>query len=176
MVFWEAGDEKPRKTINLLKENLILFDGWSSYSKKFLGDFEDQINLYEIVSSYWKKVMKFYQWFQKRQEQIHRVDLRKLRQKEVELFRLTLEDDIDMSFAFSKTKIPHRKDHIFARLFTSPEFDEIEKINRNSPERPLRAIEILEENYFTISEQLKERIIKLYSLPDILPDLPEKEA
>lgn len=134
----------------------------------------ENVDVLEIAAEYTEKVMAFYEWFQSRQEEIHVDELRRFREKESQLLFLMLEDKIDMSFAQSRQGVPHRKDDIFTSIFTSREFGELEKIPRDSPNRPLRAIELLEQRFFPISEETKQKIIRLYELPDILPKQDDK--
>jgi hypothetical protein len=167
---WKQGDEKPTMTFNLLKVDLESFDGWSVTAKKYLDGVTEKVNILEVAVKYREKVIAFYEWFQSRQGEIHAGELRYFREKESQLLSLMLEDKIDMSFAQSRQGIPHQKDDVFTSIFTSPEFDELEKIPRDSPNRPLRAIELLEQRLFPISQEMKQNIIRLYELPDILPE------
>jgi hypothetical protein len=173
---WNQGDEKISRSFNLLKEDLISFDGWSATALKYLEHANEKISILQIIKEYRDKVIEFYIWFQKRQEEIHADELERFKKKESELLSLMLEDKIDMSFAESRQGIPHRKDDIFISIFTSREFDEIDAIPRNSPNRALRAIEILEEKFFRINDQTKAKIIELYTLPDITPQLDGRET
>lgn len=173
---WNQGDEKVTRSFNLLKEDLESFDGWSATAHKYLEQVNEKVDILQISKLYREKVIGFYIWFQKRQEEIHAEELERFKKKESELLSLTLEDKIDMSFAESRQGLPHKKDEIFTSIFTSREFDEIEAIPRNSPARALRAIEILEERFFRINEQIKARIIELYALPDITAQVNEQES
>ena len=67
-----------------------------------------------------------------------------------------------MSFAESSQGIPHLKDEIFTLIFTSNEFDELERIPRDSIQRPERAIELLEQGHFSVPEEIKQKIFQLY--------------
>ena len=171
---WKQGNQKPTRTFNLLRADLESFDGWSATARKYLDAVAENVDVLEIAAEYTEKVMAFYEWFQSRQEEIHVDELRRFREKESQLLFLMLEDKIDMSFAQSRQGVPHRKDDIFTSIFTSREFGELEKIPRDSPNRPLRAIELLEQRFFPISEETKQKIIRLYELPDILPKQDDK--
>jgi hypothetical protein len=166
---WEQGAEKPTITFNLLKVDLESFDRWSATAKKYLDDVDEKVNVLEVATQYREKVIAFYEWFQSRQEEIHASEIQRFRKKESEILSLTLEQKIDTSFAQSRQKLPHRKDEIFTSIFTSREFDELENIPRDSQNRPLRAVELLEERFFSIPDGTKQKIIQLYELPDILP-------
>ena len=172
----EPGDEILHRTFNLLKADLESFDSWSATARKYLDAVAERVDLLEVAAEYRRKVIVFCEWFQSRQREIHADDLRRFREKENQLLSLMLEDKIDMSFARSRQGVSHRKDNIFTSLFASREFDELEIIPRDSPKRPLRAIELLEQRFFPISEETKQRIVQLYELPDILPKQNDESA
>jgi hypothetical protein len=107
-------------------------------------------------------VITFYQWFQSRQEEIHKEEIQRFRDKERELLLLMLEGNIDHYYAEVKQGLPHNKDDIFLSTFTSKELAELEGIPIESPQRALRAIALLEERFFQVPQEMKERIIRLY--------------
>ncbi len=53
--------------------------GWSPLSKDYLNTLGKKVRLGDIVDRYATGVIDFYQWFGKRQEEIHRKELEKLR-------------------------------------------------------------------------------------------------
>ena len=167
---WQKGGEGESRSFNLLKADLESFDGWTATAQRYLDTIDEKVDILKVATEYRRKVITFYQWFQSRQEEIHSDDLHRFKEKEAQLMSLMLEDKIDMSFAKSNQNIPHRKDEIFTSIFTSKEFDELDKLPRDSQDRPRRAIEMLEERFFPIGEEIKQRIIKLYELPDIVPE------
>ncbi len=165
---WKRGDERESRTFNLHKDDLATFEGWSATARKYLDEVDEKVDILVVATEYREKVIAFYRWFQTRQAEIHSSDIRRFKEKEAQLLSLMLEDKIDMVFAESRQGLPHRKDDVFTSIFTSREFDELEGIPRRSLERPLRAIELLEERFFPITEKMKQRIIELYKLPDII--------
>ena len=167
---WERGDERQTRTFNLHKADLETFDGWSATARRYLEEIDEKVDILVVTTEYRRKVIDFYQWFQSRQEEIHSDDLRRFKEQEAQLLSLMLDDKIDLSFAESQQGVPHRKDEIFTSIFTSREFDELEDIPRHSQNRPLRAIEMLDERFFRIAEETKQKIVELYKLPDILPE------
>lgn len=171
---WESGDARPTRTFRLLREDLEAFDGWSATARKYLVTAGNEIDILRVTTEYRDKIISFYTWFQARQQEIHREDIERYREQERKLFLLILEDKLENAFAKSEQGIPHRKDEIFASVFTSKEFEEIERIPRDSQERPSRAIELLEQRFFLIPQEMKEQIISLYRLPDILGSAGEK--
>ena len=172
---WQQGDDKETRTFNLLREDLETFDGWSNAAKRYLDTIVVKVEVLSVAAQYRNKVISFYEWFKSRQQEIHASELQRFGEKENKLMLLTLEDKIDMSFAQSQQGIPHRKDEIFTSIFASNEFNELENIPRDSLQRPLRAIQLLEQRHLSIPEETKQKIISLYQLPDILPQT-DKQA
>lgn len=57
--------------INLNLSHLRLWDGWSSKAKEFLNTSEEAIRLDEVTNGYTANVEEFYNWFKKRQQELH---------------------------------------------------------------------------------------------------------
>jgi uncharacterized protein YjgD (DUF1641 family) len=53
---------EPRKTIYIFKKELLLWDGWTSASKRFIAQSEDKIHLNEIINSHFEEFLKFQNW------------------------------------------------------------------------------------------------------------------
>ena len=161
-VSWQQGDARPVRTVSLLVEDLRTFDEWTAPAKKHLDSIDEKVEILTIATAYRDKVIAFYQWFQSRQAEIHKEEIERFRAKERELLLLMLEDKIDQYYAEVKQGLPHNKDDIFLSIFTSKEFAELQGIPIDSPQRPARALELLEERFFQVPEETKERIIRLY--------------
>lgn len=166
-VSWTQGDQRPTRAFSLLKTDLESFDGWSTTARKYLATVTEAVDIARMAAEYRDKVIAFYKWYQSRQEEIHADDLHRFREKERQLLSLMLEEKIALSFAESRQGVPHRKDDIFTSVFTSREFDDLERIPRDSPDHALRAIELLEQRFFLVSEETKQSIVRLFALPDI---------
>lgn len=166
---WNRGDERVSRTVNLLVEDLRMFEDWSATATRYLDTAGEKVDVLEVATHYRNKVIAFYEWFQSRQGEIHAEEIQRFREKERELLLLMLEDEIDICFAKSRQGIPYRKEEIFLSIFTSKEFEEIDSIPPDSNRRSARAIELLEERYFPVPEEIKQKIHRLYQQPDVSP-------
>ena len=149
------------RTIELVKEDLISFDGWNSTAKKFLVSFEEKIDVLAIASEYRLKVLSFYKWFQLRQREIHSQEFEVMREKEGEISMRMLEMRIKSSYARNKENGPHERDEIFLSMLDSAELEELDLIPIDSDERPMRGIAIVEK-LFPIPADLQAQIIEWY--------------
>jgi hypothetical protein len=161
-VSWNQGDARPTRTVSLLVEDLKTFDGWTPVARKYLDTINEKIEIVTLATAYRDKVITFYQWFQSRQEEIHKEEIQRFRDKDRELLLLMLDGNIDRYYAEAKQGLPHNKDDVFLSIFTSKEFTELEGIPIESPQRALRAIALLEERFFQTPQEMKEKIIRLY--------------
>jgi len=166
-VSMNKGDEKVAKTFNLLVDDLLTFDGWSAPAKKYLATIDAKVEILKIAIEYRNKVIAFYQWFQARQNEIHLDEFHRFKTKEQELLFLMLEDKIDICFAKSRQGIPYDKKEIFLSIFTSREYEEIKVFPDGSIEQGFKAIELLEQKFFDLSEEIKERVLQLYQAPNL---------
>jgi hypothetical protein len=163
---WKQGDNRPTRTFSLVLEDLRTFDGWSATAKKYLEIAGELIDVLEVATEYRDKVIDFYEWFQSRQEEIHEDELRRFREKERELLLLQLDDKVDVGLAMCRQSVPYRRDEVFTSIFTSREFEELDSMPPDSDERATRAIELLEERFFPVPEEIKRKIRVLYRGPD----------
>jgi len=160
-VSWKPGDERETRTIWLLKDDLVSFDGWSAPAKAFLATVADNVNVLETATTFREKVIDFNRWFQERQQQIHAPEIENYRVKENELLTLTLEDKIELALANKDRDIPRERDEIFLSIFSSSEFAELETFALDSPERAERATELLQ-RYYPVPEHIKQGIMRWY--------------
>ncbi len=163
----ELPQSEPRYTLYLQKADLLTFSDWSAPAKKFLEPIEEKIDLIQVATEYREKVLAFHQWFGLKRREIHAEEIRRFRDKEKEVLLLILQQHVAMTEADTKRGLINRKDEMFTSFLSAHEFDELESIPRNSLERPLRAIEMVEKKGFKLPEDLKQRIIELYKHPDI---------
>jgi hypothetical protein len=158
----KSSKDRLTRTITLPREEIEAFDDWSADAKKYLNTIKDEVNILEVATSYRNKVIKFYEWFQLRQEEIHSEELKRFQQKEERLLLLMLEDNIDIYLA-NPGGIYKEREEVFLQLFSSREYEQLRSLPDHSRERPARAIELLEE-HFIISDELKEKIYRLYKV------------
>jgi hypothetical protein len=57
--------------INLNLSQLRLWEGWSKKAKEYLNGSEEKIRLDEVTNGYTAIVEEFYNWFKKRQQELH---------------------------------------------------------------------------------------------------------
>jgi ribosomal 50S subunit-recycling heat shock protein len=154
-------------TFNLLKDDLLTWDGWKPPSKKFLTTIDTKVEILKIASDYKNKVFDFQRWFHTRQEEIHSEEFQCIRTKERELLFLKLENNIDSCYSKSQQSTPFKKSEIFLSIVTSKEYRELKVLSEGSFEQGIRAIELLEQEFFAVPEELKQKILKLYKEPNL---------
>lgn len=167
--YFETMQHEPKYTFFLLRDDLLAFRDWSSLAKNFLKE-KEKVDVLEVAGLYRERVLKFHHWFSIKRREIHADKIKSFRERENEVLFLILEDKIEFTEALSKQEFPHKKDEIFLSFFSSSDFDKLEKIPRDSLDRPLQAIKWIEERHFQLPEKMKKRIIDLYKLPDIIPE------
>lgn len=168
--FFKTMEHEPSFAFYLRKDDLLTFKDWTSPSKKFLNQIENEVDFLEVAGLYRDKVLKFHTWFNNKRKEIHTEEIERFQERENKLLLLELEDHIEFTAALSIQGFPHRKDDLFLPFFSPSDFDKLEQIPRESQERPLQAIKWIEERHFRLPDKIKERIIALYKLPDIIPD------
>jgi hypothetical protein len=154
-------------TFNLLKDNLLTWGRWKQPSKKFLTAIDSKVEILKIASDYKNKVFDFQRWFHTRQEEIHSEEFQCIRTKERELLLLKLENNIDECYSKSLQGTPFEKIEIFLSIVTSKEYRELEALPEDSSVQGVRAIELLEQEFFTIPEELKQKILQLFQKPNL---------
>jgi hypothetical protein len=155
-----------QKQIILLLEDLKTFDSWSSVAKKYMSSQKEHIDILEVATRYQEKVMAFYQWFQSRQIEIHSDELKAFEIKQTEFSLLILEGRVNACLN-SKQDIPYRLEELFLGIFSSDDFEAIEKLPVSSPDRSILSMKMLEK-YYCISDKLREKILHLYREPGFL--------
>jgi hypothetical protein len=159
--------ENLTRTIELPREEIEEFNDWSSLAKEYLNTIEGGVDILTVVTTYRNKVLKFYEWFQFRQREIHSVEIKRFRDKEANLLLLMLDEKIDGYLANPNRMNKEIEEvflHIFLHIFSSKEFAELRNLPDNSVERASRAVQLLEE-HFSIPDELSDKIFRLYSIP-----------
>ncbi len=149
------------KAIHLSKTGLLeSSDMWTDLAKQFLSQQPEEIDILRIVTDYCNKVNAFQDWFQQREREIFAEEVAEFMDKQAEKFRLRIELEIDARKDFHGI-YPLRKEDVFLYVFSSQDFDVLEKTPPDSFERAEKAISIVE-SYFPISQELKDKIKALY--------------
>jgi hypothetical protein len=163
---WSEENERLARTIGPSLDNLRSFSRWTPEAKTYLRSLDKQVDLLEVAIAYRSKVVSFYQWFGARQSEIHAVELQSLEAKRTDLTLMELEDKVDVCLAWDGEGMPFRNDEVFLGIFSSKEFEALEKIDTQSPDHAAHAIQILD-NYVPVSENLKGKITRMYQLPGL---------
>lgn len=158
----EEGMTEQKQSI-LMLDDLKTFDSWNSHAKKFIDSQGEAIDILEVASAYREKVITFYKWFQSRQIDIHSDELKRFESKQEEFALLMFESRINACLN-NETDISYRGEEIFLGIFSSSDFEAIEQIPIDSSERLKLSLKILE-GYYTVSDELKEKICQLYETP-----------
>ena len=158
----EDGMVEQRQSV-LILDDLKTFDKWNSTAKKYMSSLQEDVDILEVATFYREKVMAFYQWFQSRQLEIHSAELERFKAKQTEFALLILEGRVNACLN-NKEDMPNRGEEIFLGIFVSDDFDALEGLPVNSPDRAELAIETLKK-YSPVSDELRQKIRQLYNEP-----------
>jgi hypothetical protein len=75
-----------RYEIKIKKSELLLFKEWSNPSKEFLNQLKDSLDIYDLVNNYKTSIINFYEWVQKRLDNIHAQDRVAIKEKRKEYY------------------------------------------------------------------------------------------
>ncbi|MCX6681043.1 MAG: hypothetical protein NTX42_11875 [Methanothrix sp.] len=67
----KSKESEETNSILLDLSSLRSWDGWKAKSKEYLNNAKDHINLYEIIVAYESLVINFFDWFQRRQNELY---------------------------------------------------------------------------------------------------------
>jgi hypothetical protein len=151
---------KMKKTVNLLKEDLRIFDSWNATAIKYLDSIKERVDVYELITIYHKKVLDFHVWFNSRQKEIHKIEFDLLRKKEEELLTAQLDHFLDTALSI-KEKSNSGEVDIFYGIFNSRDYKELSGMPMNEPKRCARAIELIE-MHLPVSDNIKKKINAWY--------------
>jgi hypothetical protein len=155
------GEKEVKISVNLIKEDLLAFDGWNPQAKEFIRSFESNINILSIINEYKEKVVEFHGWFTKRQEEIHLKEFDNFKQLNNEYIGLYLENKIKELLERGLSN--YERDDVFIGIFLEGEFRELDKIQKLSSDKVTTVISMLEK-YIPVSEDLKKTIHQWYRL------------
>ncbi|GEM_PF-2418516 len=88
--------------IILTNDNIMLFKGWNSKAKQYIEGLNGDLNILVMIDDYHTLVAEFYQWFIKRQGEIHKEEVSTLLKMERNLKEQKLREMIS-HFTTSKT-------------------------------------------------------------------------
>lgn len=96
---WTKATGIMERTVRLSLVDLKGFK-WSSTAKQFFTAQTEDIDLLKLTNAYHEKVTAFYQWFQRRQEQLHATDFKKVAEAKQQMLRLALPDILNSTLQF----------------------------------------------------------------------------
>ncbi len=153
---WNQGDQRPKRSIKLLKRDLNTFSGWNSKAKNYLMGEDEKIDLISVIDIYKDKILNFHSWLRKRQGEIHAAEFKVLRDKEKEV--LVAQIVMFLNGALKNDRMQYSgEDEIFYGIFTSKDYEELEAYSWDSPARSKRAIELLKQR-LDVPEDVIRRI------------------
>ena len=81
----ETGKDKTVQTFLLEKSDLLRWKKWSDKGKPFLNQSEEQINLLNLIDSYYSEVNSFFIWIMDHLEELHAEDIKWLNEMNAKL-------------------------------------------------------------------------------------------
>lgn len=96
---WKKATGMMERTVRLRLTDLEHFK-WSSTAKQFLVEQTEDINLLTLIDGYNEKVADFYQWFQRRQKELHAQDFKKVLEAKEDMRRLAIPDILNSILQF----------------------------------------------------------------------------
>ena len=139
----------------LAKNDLLLFEGWSSTAKMYLEPIEKNVHITEVASLYREKVISFYQWFQTRYSEILQEEISEFKEKETELLTLQLEEQVAIFEANSEIQRDPRQ--LFSYVLTDEEYSYILSLQKEKADYESKIINLVEQR-LSLSESIKVRI------------------
>ncbi len=147
-------------TVFLAQKDLRQFDGWNAKAKQYLNEHKGDINILETIDKYRNKVVDFYKWFLRRQDEIHAEEISRFEAKQSQAGILFFEWKINACLK-NKGSMPFRGEEIYNGILTREEFEILEKLPKESPARLSLAIEFVEKR-FKLPTALKKKLSQLY--------------
>lgn len=135
------------------------FSGWSSFSKKFLSEQTDDIDLLRLVNEYHQLIINFYDWFISRQMEIHTDGNKKVEDHISKIRALEISNYLTIFVGQSKSKSEFESE-IF-RYFPDDELKAI-KNSFTRADRVENMLKLLKKASFVNFEQ-ETLIRKIYS-------------
>ena len=159
---WEHQSDSTQRTAVIFKEDLASFAKWPGPARAYISSLDRGVEIVPLCREYRAKVLKFYEWFQLQQNEIHRDELARFEEKEAQLLRLQLEDMLDRCIA-SRDDLRCSEQALFFHIFLMGDY-QILADQASLPARAEEAIRLLEHR-FPIGDTLKNKIRIAYSVP-----------
>ena len=160
---WDDPASQPLRTAIILQEDLLAFDEWGEKAMEYLAAADRGVDILEATEKYRTSVLKFYEWFQTKQNEIHAADLQEFRQKEGRLLRLLLEDKLDRCIATPDGRSCAERT-LFFHVFLKADYEQLAGVPRTPDARSKKALELLASRMPT-DAQLREKLETAYAQP-----------
>ena len=158
-----SGGRYVRK-IQLPLSSLLTFEEWGEKANAYLSTIKDGVDIQQVATMYYDKVMAFHQWVQEQHEKIYAEDFQRFREKEREVLLLDLEINIEHHLlAISKGNNILKRLDVFTHVLSSGDFARLEQEPLILHEQACLAITLYEQRLETsLPKKIKEKIFQLY--------------
>lgn len=153
--------------VTLPLQALRAYKGWNARAKKYLDRLTMDVDILEVATIYRNKVLAFNEWFMQRQRQIADASqpIGPERNREIMEFRRmllrSLENQIVVQLE-NKLASHFIERELFVNFLTPDNFLELDMMPPDSPARPTRVIQIIE-NTIDVPNNVKQEIHRLYT-------------
>ena len=157
----------------LSKTALLQSDRWNATATRFLEDAADFIRLRDVISDYSARVKAFYTWFDERNYALRRVEIDRLRSKDVELRILYLGHELDTWLA--EPNEPLTDHNLLATILDISEIRAIEQHPQQSEVRTAATLQTLG-RYFKVPHSLAAKIRRAHAMPEFYRGAPSSHT
>ena len=151
------------RNFQLPLDRLLAFSDWEK-AKAYLTTLEGDVDIQQVATTYYEKVMAFHRWVQEQHEEVYAEDFKSFRDKEREVLLLQLESNIEHQLlALSKGNTIMKKLDVFTHVLSSGNFAQLEQPSLTLQEQARLAIALYEQKLeIPLPERIKEKIFHLY--------------
>lgn len=153
--------EGMRTIISINKKDISEFK-WDSKAKEYLNNCEESIDMLQLIDEYYKIVIDFYTWFREKQNKIHEGDFKIFEEKQKDYFGKVIPyilDTLERPISEGKLSL----EEILFPSFDKDEVDEIKKEVKNSNERFVKILDVIEKRC-VLQTLHKEKLKKLFNI------------
>lgn len=157
----EGSDVRGR--ILLLNKDLLCFSGWNLPARKFLERQDDEINLVEVLESYYCKIVEFHTWLNQEWNKTFWFELHEAELKRQALLAKRSEGRVAAlrtSLAQSRPNNLSQLENLFSEVLLPEELHELRQFEDRPHELVRRAVRYTERRCFLPSD-LKQQILEL---------------
>jgi hypothetical protein len=162
MAYSDADGRFLRK-VQLPLDRLLAFSDWEK-AKAYLTTLEGNVDIQQVATTYYEKVMAFHRWVREQHEEVYAADFQRYREKEREVLLLQLEGNIEHQLLdLTNGNTIMKKLDIFTHVLSSEDFAQLELPSLTLQEQARLAITLYEQKLeIPLPVRLKEKIFYLY--------------